>query len=423
MIYDSIDPMIKRVILTVLCLLTMSGLVWGQELETFAHRLDSVIQIGLDSAAYPGAQLYISYRDSVMIHKAYGHHQYDGRIPVTTNDLYDVASITKVSATLPLLMQLYSQGKFDPDAPLVRYLPELSNTNKASITYREIMAHQGRLTPFIVFWRQPQKKNGNWRRRSFRTKPNKNHTVYITEQLYLHKNYHWQMYQSIAHTELRPTSEYVYSDLPFILTPLVLENITGIKLPALLNDRILDPLGIKRLSFNPREKYSLREIVPTEMDTFFRKQLVHGHVHDEAAAMLGGISGHAGLFGNAESVGKLFEMYTNYGFANGIQIVDSASVKEFIRYQYLEQGNRRGLGFDKPMLEYDPELSYISRDASSESFGHGGFTGTFVWADPEHRLVVVLLTNRVHPTRANRKLYTLDIRPIIHQLAYDYLTK
>ncbi len=402
-------------------LLLLLHVAHSQSHPLLSHKLDSLIQIGLDSQAYPGAQLFLSFNGEVVHHKAYGFHQYDKRIPVLLSDLYDLASISKVTTSLPLLMQLYGEGRFDPDATLATYLPIFANTDKAKISYREIMSHQGRLTPFIVFWREAQRNNCKWHKRTFKSKANRRYNNRIASSLYLHKDYKQKMLKRISTSQLRETNDYAYSDLPFILMPEVVESITGKKFKDQLYSKVYQAIGISRLVFNPHEHFPLREIVPTELDTFFRHELVHGFVHDEGAAMLGGVSGHAGLFGNAESVGKLFELYMCYGRYGDVQVIDSVAVREFTRYQYAEMGNRRGLGFDKPLFENHTDQSYVAKDASPSSFGHGGFTGTFVWADPETGIVMVLLTNRVNPTRANRKLYSLNLRPLLHQLAYDHL--
>ena len=193
---------------------------------------------------------------------------------------------------------------------------------------------------------------------------------------------------------------------------------TDIPYEQYLQDSIFAPLGISRMGYNPLNFAQKSEIVPTEMDTYFRNDLVQGFVHDENAAMLGGVSGNAGLFANAGELAKLLQMYLNGGEYAGQQIISPWSLKEFSRYQFPERGNRRGLGFDKPLLE-EPEKGYAAKDASPDSYGHSGFTGTFVWIDPQQELVFIFLSNRVYPSRDNRKLYELSIRPNLHQVVYD----
>jgi CubicO group peptidase (beta-lactamase class C family) len=227
------------------------------------------------------------------------------------------------------------------------------------------------------------------------------------------------MVKAICKSPVKTEKTYRYSGLIFLLMPEIIERITGEDFETYLYENIYNLIGAKGLTYNPLSKYSIEEIIPTELDTFFRNQLIHGRVHDEAAAMLEGVSCNAGLFGKAEDLAKLFQLYLNNGNWNGKQIIASESVHEFTKCQYCETENRRGLGFDKPPIEYEWGQSYVAESASPESFGHSGFTGTFVWADPKEDLILIFLSNRVHPTRENRKLYSLDIRPSLHQAIYD----
>jgi CubicO group peptidase (beta-lactamase class C family) len=407
-----------RLYLFIVCLVFRASTVASQPSIILA-KIDSLIHLGMDSMAFPGAQLYISVNGQVIVDTAYGYHTYDREVKVLHDDLYDLASITKVSTGLPILMKMYGQGDLNLDAPLGDYFPLLVKSNKSNLTLRTVLAHQGGLNPYIVFWQEAKKKNGKWRAKSFKTRRNKRFSIPITEHLFLHRSYKSTIYNKVAESDLRPERKYLYSGLLFLMLPDFLERTLHEPMEDFLYREIYQPIGLDHLTYRPHEKFPLRQIVPTEMDTFFRHQLVHGTVHDEAAAMLDGISCNAGLFGNANDLGKLFEMYMNYGYSNGVQLIDSSSIKEFTRYQFPENDNRRGLGFDKPPFVNDPAASYMSIRASSSSFGHSGFTGTFVWADPEVKMVVVLLTNRVYPSRANAKLYQLNIRPMIHDLSYD----
>ena len=369
--------------------------------------------------AFPGAQLYIYHNDSVLHHKSYGYHSYDKKRKVEKHHLYDLASVTKVSSGLPLLMKMKDNEMFDLDKPAGEYVYDWQQSNKSSLTFREILAHQSGLIPYLVFWEETINDDGTFNRKTFKHKQSKRYPVVINDSLFLHKKYGKKMKDQIRETALEQKA-YKYSGLSFLRMPEFISEALNANFEQQLYVNIYEPLGIDRLTYNPLDKFPLTEIGPTEIDTLFRNKLVHGYVHDEAAAMLGGISCNAGLFGNAESVGKLFQMYLNDGKWNGKQIISKETIREFTRYQFPENDNRRGLGFDKPLLEYDADKSYVAKSASAESFGHSGFTGTFVWADPAYDVVFVLLTNRVHPFRSHRKLYTMNIRPKLHQVVYNW---
>ena len=384
------------------------------------NNIDLVAQEGLDSQAYPGAQVLIAKDGKIVLNKTYGYHTFDKKDPVKKDDLYDLASVTKTTTGLPILMKLYGEGKFDLDAPLKTYFPKFKNSDKGNLIIREILAHQAQLQPYIVYWAKTIKKNGQFRARTLKTKQSKRFPIFITDDLYLHRKYKNRIYKYIKKSPLEEIKEYKYSGLFFLLLPQIINDITGEDIETYLYKNIYQPIGANKLTYNPLDKFPASQIVPTEMDSLFRKKQVHGTVHDEAAAMLAGVSCNAGLFGNAEDLFKLYQLYLNGGKYNGQQIIPENAVKEFTRCQFCESGNRRGLGFDKPPIEYVEGESYVAKDASPESFGHSGFTGTFVWADPINNTIVVFLSNRVYPTRENRKLYSMNIRPQIHQAVYDY---
>ncbi len=379
----------------------------------------AIVEEGIRAQAFPGAQVLVAKDGIVVFHETYGFHTYDSLRPVSPDDLYDFASVTKVTSTLPALMKLYGEGKFDLDAPLKKYLPFFKKSDKGEVTYRQFLAHNGRLKPSIVFWRKAMNEYGGWKRRSFRTVESRRYPIRITDSLFLFKNYKKQIYKGIRDIPLNQKPGYVYSDLSFILYPTVVERLTGEPLESYLNTTFCRPLGAFTLTFNPLRSFPAERIVPTERDTFFRKIQLQGTVHDETAAMLGGVSGHAGLFGSAGDLAKLVQMYLNGGEYGGERFISEAAVREFTRCQYCPDGNRRGLGFDKPLIEYDPELSYVAKSASPESFGHSGYTGTFFWADPKYNLVVIFLSNRVYPDRSHTGLSDLNIRPRVQQVVYD----
>ncbi len=371
--------------------------------------------------AFPGAQILIIKDDSIILHKPYGFHTYEKTLAVELNHLYDLASITKVSSGLPLLMKLYDVGKFDIDKKVKDYYKKYKRSNKKNLTWRKILAHQGRLEPYLVFWKLAMDDNGKFKKNTFSQSSSKDYPIQIANGLFLHKKYKKTMINQIKDSPLSKEEKYKYSGLMFLLMPDIIAGILKTDFEAQLKVNFFERLGAERICYNPLEYYPLNEIVPTELDTFFRKTLVHGTVHDEAAAMLDGISCNAGLFSNAESLSKLFLMYMNMGVYQNGRCLSEETVRMFTSYQY--QDNRRGLGFDKPLLEYNERASYIAKSASPESFGHSGFTGTFVWADPKHKLLFILLSNRVHPSRNQRQLYNMDLRPKLHQAAYDFLVR
>ncbi|MEO1449851.1 MAG: serine hydrolase, partial [Bacteroidota bacterium] len=386
--------------------------------EMLEAKLDSLVQVGLDSMAFPGCQVLVAKGGKVFFEKAYGHHTYDRKRSVQLDDLYDLASITKVSGPLPALMYYHDEAKFQLDVPLQTYLPGLMPTNKGALKVREILAHQAGLQPYISYWKRTQKGNGQFRGRTFKADSSRKYPVKVAPNLYLHRNYWRRMYREIAESPVKPDQGYIYSGLSFFLWPEIIRNMSGQSYSDFVENKFYNPLGARTLGFNPWRRFPMEKIVPTEKDDYFRKGLVQGYVHDEGAAMMGGISGNAGLFGCAHDLAKLFQMYLNGGNYGGKTYLSAETVAEFTRYQYADQGNRRGLGFDKPVLD-TTNKAYMAPSASPESFGHSGFTGTYVWADPDTDILFIFLSNRVYPSRSNQKLYTLNLRAKLHEAVYQ----
>ncbi len=389
-----------------------------QELEA---RLDSLLSDMLDSVAFPGAQLMAVHRGTAIVHKAYGSHTYDRTRPVRLTDLYDMASITKVSTAVPAMMLLYDMGRLQLDQTLCHYLPYFCKSDKESITLREMLTHQSGIPASIVYWRQTMRKNGRYRPGTFRHRPSARYPVWITDSLYLHRHYSRQIDKAIRQYPLKPDQGYVYSDLAFTLFPQIIARQSGSRVDDFLYANVYDRLGSGRMRYKPLDRFSTNEIVPTELDTMFRHTLVHGGVHDETGAMLDGLSCNAGLFSNANDLAKLCQMLLNYGTYAGEHYIDSTTIAAFTGYQFADRGNRRALGFDKPLLEYDADRTYVARSATPSSYGHTGYTGTYFWIDPAYDLIFILLTNRVHPTRYNTKIGQLNIRPTMQQMVYDFL--
>lgn len=382
-------------------------------------KIDSLIKIGLDSQAYPGAQVLVRHRDSVIYHNSWGHHTYDEQRDVQIDDIYDLASITKVSTGLPILMKLYGEGKLNLDAPITELVPGINRSDKKYITLRAALAHQSRLIPYIVYWLDTVDDEGKLKKKYYRTTPSKRFSIKITDKIYLKKNFYKKIKKAIKKSEMRDVKQYEYSGLVFLLMPEIIRRLTDEDIETYLYREIYQPIRADKLYYHPLSRVSKDRILPTEYDSSWRRQLVHGAVHDEAAAMLDGVSCNAGLFGSAESLSKLFQLYLNLGQWEGQQIIPQHAVETFTQQAY--PGNRRALGFDRPRESYDPDLSSSAESASQSSFGHTGFTGTLVWADPKYDLVYVFLSNRVYPSRDHRQLYQLSIRPKIQQVIYDYI--
>ena len=392
--------------------------------STYLHQqLDSILQTSIDSAAFPGAQFLVARQGKIVYDKTFGYHTYAQKRPVKKTDLYDLASVSKTTTGTLALMYLYDKGLFDIDATWQTYFPDFKNSNKANLDFRSVLAHQARLKPYIVFWAQTKRKNGSFKWWTFKKKPSLRYPIRITDGLYLHKRYKKKMRKGIKESALLTEKGYKYSGLSFLLYPDLVTEKTGLNFDDFLYQTFYQPITANRLVFNPRQHFPLREIVPTEVDTFFRHTLVHGDVHDENAAMLNGISSNAGLFGNAGDLAKLLQLLLNKGTYGGKRYLQASTVEEFTSCQFCGEGNRRGLGFDKPLIDYDAKAAYIAPSASPESYGHSGFTGTFYWVDPAEELIVILLSNRVYPTRDSRNLYRLNIRPSLHEAVYEAIRK
>ena len=397
----------------------------GMSSEILNTKIDSIVNAGLKAKAYPGCVVMAARKGVVVFQKAYGYHTYDDRISVRENDLYDLASITKISSTLAGLMLLDTEGKFSPDKTLGFYLPDFKKTNKGNIGMRDFLTHQAGLAPFISFWKETIKENGKFRPRTFRPQYEKKYPLEVAQGIYINKNYWKKMFSEIKKSPLGE-KKYVYSDLTFIIAPEIIDRLTQQKWYDFVTDSIYKKIGACEIGFNPYKRFPLSRIVPTEYDSLFRKQLLLGTVHDEAAAMQGGISGNAGLFSDANDIIKLMELYRRMGEYGGQQIISRNVMKEYTRVQFPENNNRRGLGFDKPLLnnsQLPQKDAYPTRSASPESFGHSGYTGTFVWVDPVYDISYVFLCNRVYPTRKNEELSKLNIRSEILQAIYDSIKK
>ncbi|GAB2527500.1 glycoside hydrolase family 3 N-terminal domain-containing protein [Rufibacter soli] len=384
-------------------------------------QIDTLVNEAIKAKATPGAQVLVAKNGKVIYYKSFGSHTYDNKVPVQNTDLYDLASVTKITTSLAAFMKLSGEGKFDVDKTLGEYLPMMKGSNKENLKYRDILTHQARLKSWIPFWKETVKENGKFKHKTFETDSSAKYPYKVAQNLYMHKDYAEEIYKEIKESPLNEKPGYVYSDLSFILAPLVVKNITGQDFETYLKKNIYEPLGATTLTFNPYKYYPLSRIVPTEIDTLFRKQLLHGTVHDEGAAMLGGVSGHAGLFGTANDLAKMMQLYLNNGIYAGKRYIAPNVVSTFSKCQFCPD-NYRALGFDRPSKPGTVNGN-APESAPAESFGHTGFTGIYSWVDPVNQLVYVFLSNRVHPTRESSTLSKLNTRTKVMQVVYDAMAK
>ena len=388
-------------------------------IDSLEYKIDSIVQFGIRQKAYPGAQVLIFKNDTIRLNKSYGFHTYDSIVRVENHHLYDLASVTKILASTLAFMKLYEIYDIDLDTKVAHHIPLIKNTNKKNSTFREVLSHQAGWLPYIEHQNTIRKKNGKLKARTLSAIKNKNYPNPITDSLFIHRKYIRKIMRRIKKTPVEKIGEYRYSGLLFFLLPEMVKKISGQDFDKFLNKHFYVPMGIERLTFNPSYDYEKKEIVPTEIDSLFRKTLVHGWVHDEAAGLMGGVSGNAGLFSNASSLAKLLKMFLNDGQFEGKRYLRPETINLFTSRAYPKTDNRRGLGFDKPSLDTIPSDRYPSKKCSKESFGHSGFTGNLVWVDPINQCFMIFLSNRVYPTREQKNLYRLKIRRSILDVAIE----
>ncbi|RED43440.1 beta-glucosidase-like glycosyl hydrolase [Winogradskyella eximia] len=380
-------------------------------------RIDSIANLAVDGKMTPGIQLLVARKGKVIYNKNFGYHTYEKKNKVDFNDVYDVASLTKILATLPVLMELEEKGALSLDDKLSKLMPEYKNTNKKNVTLKKMLSHYAQLKPWIPFYyatldtvtKKPDPKY-------YRATRTKGFDVEVTNTLFMRNDYKDSIQKIIRDSELLSTLRYRYSDLPYYILKNYLEGFYDKPLSEITEDRFYKSLGANYTTYNPRNKFSLKDIVPTEIDDYYRYKKVHGYVHDMGAAMQGGIGGHAGVFSNANDVAKIMQMYLQKGFYGGKRYLKSETIDKFNHCYYCESDNRRGIGFDKPQLgEAGPTCGCLSMT----SFGHSGFTGTYAWADPEEEIVYVFLANRTYPQAGKNLLLRENIRTEIQRLIYE----
>ncbi|MFM7644636.1 MAG: serine hydrolase domain-containing protein, partial [Sphingomonadales bacterium] len=380
--------------------------------------MDAIVQKGIMAGAYPGCQLLVSVEDKVIWHKAYGKQGYEANSPeIDLRSLYDIASVTKIAASTLLAMQQHTKGKFNLDQTIGSYIPDVvGNSPFAALKIREIMAHQAGLTPWIPFYKRTL-TDGSWKSSIYQTKRSDDFPTEVAKEMFIHKSYKDSMYAQILRSELGP-KKYVYSDLCYYFTQPILEKMIGESQASYLRRNIYLPLGLGRILYQPLKQFSDQQIVPTEDDQAYRKQLLRGYVHDPGAAMLGGVAGHAGIFSNAWSLAHIMQLFLNKGHMAGQRFFSETTYNEFTKQQFA--GNRRAAGFDRPTASGGGTCDIL---ASQASFGHSGFTGTLAWADPKNKVIFIFLSNRVHPNQDNWKLRDLNIRTDLQHVVYEALAK
>ena len=384
------------------------------------RKIDSLANIAIDSAMTPGLQLLIAKDGRVVYNKNFGYLTYDKKSKVKNNTIYDLASLTKILVTLPIVMKLVETGTINLDTKLKEILPSYVDSNKSNITIKEMLSHYSNLKSWIPFYKSTldsiTKKPKNL---YYNSVYSNKHNIKVSENLYLLSSYKDSINSLIKNSELNK-EKYRYSDLPYYILKLYIEDYYSNDLSSLINSQLFNEIGMPKSSYYPKEITSTNNIAPTEIDNYFRFGEIRGTVHDMGAAMQGGIGGHAGLFSNANDIAKIMQMYLQGGQYGNKKYFNKSTIDLFNKCYYCEDDNRRGVGFDKPQIEGDgPTCGCISM----QSFGHSGWTGTYTWADPEEKIVYVFLSNRSYPESKENKLLKYNIRTDIQKLIYESIIK
>ena len=377
------------------------------------EKIDSLINSSIELKNFPGAQLFVKFKDSIIINKSYGFHTYDSLRQVKNTNIYDLASLTKVLASTFSIMKLYDENKLDLDKKLSFYFKDLRKSNKKNTTIFQSLSHTSGWIPYISHQNFIKKRNGELKKSILRNIKSNRFSTQIDEKLFLRNSYSKRLFRRIKNSKVDNKNKYKYSGLFFFYVPALINKISGLKFEKYFHEKILKGKNITLL-FNPTKSFNKEFIIPSEYDSIFRKSLVHGYVHDEAASFMGGVSGNAGLFGNAESVGVLLS-----DLESNSSMFSQNTIKKFTSYAFENSSIRRGLGFDKPYQNKE-HGNYPNPNLSNYSFGHTGFTGTMFWVDPQKELTIVFLTNRVYPSRINNSFYANNVRSKLIDILIEY---
>ena len=375
-------------------------------------KVDSMVKASIKDKQMPGVQLLIAKDRKVVYQKNYGYYRYEKEKPITDTTLYDIASLTKIMATLPTLMHLYERNSLDFDDKLGKLLTDYKGSNKENISVKRMLSHYARLKNWIPFYQSTLDD----RKKYYREKQSDSFSIKLTDEMYLRRDFKDSIYHRIRESKLNDSLEYDYSDLPFYILKQYIEEKFDNSLDQIADQLFYKPLGNRYMLYHPLEKFDIKNIAPSYVDEKWRKQEIQGIVQDQGAAMLGGVGGHAGLFANSRDVAKMMQLYLNGGHYGGKRYFNQETINAFNTCYYCDENVRRGVGFDKPQLEdVGPTCGCISMD----SFGHSGYTGAYTWADPDEDLIYVFLTNRTYPDIDNDKIVKENTRTEIQRLIYD----
>ena len=375
------------------------------------HRIDSMVQRCMDRHVIPGCQIMALYRGKVVYDRNFGCQTYDTTFPVNDATMYDVASMTKSLATTLAAMKLFDDHLLRVTDKVSSYLDYTEGTAVGELTVAELMTHTSGLSAFIPFYRDISPK-GVWDARYLHAVPDSLFSVKVADSVYLRSDYPDTVLHKIAIYKLGQ-KKYVYSDLGFILMKEIVEKISGVPMDQYLSEHYYTPMHLQRTGFNPTEWTSVDNIAPTENDTYFRKQQLRGFVHDQSAAVFGGVCGNAGLFSTAHDVAVLLQMLMNGGEWEGRRYLSEKTVLQFVSTCPMHGCNRRGLGFDTP--KFAGETGLLPVQAGNKTYGHQGFTGTVFWCDPQNDFIYIFLSNRVYPSAEENLLSKSRLRLLVHE--------
>lgn len=384
--------------------------------STKLKNIDSLVNYGIKENMMPGAQVLVARKGKIIYNKAFGYHTQEKINKVSENDIYDLASLTKILATLPMVMKLVDDSTISLDTKISELLPEYFATNKENITVKEMLSHYARIKSWIPFYLETLDSLKLPDKKYYSKSKSNDYEIQVANDLYVRNDMKDSIYLKIKESELYDRLRYKYSDLPFYILKEFLERHHNKQFKDLVQNELYQSIGANHTTFLPLEKFTLDMIPPTEIDQYFRMQKIHGFVHDQGAALLGGVSGHAGLFSNANDIAKIMQMYLWNGSYGNYQYIKSETIDLFNSCNFCDVDVRRGVGFDKPQLDdIGPTCGCISMN----SFGHSGFTGTFTWADPDEEIIYVFLSNRTYPSADNKSIIENNLRSDIQGLIYE----
>ncbi|MGN6568318.1 MAG: serine hydrolase, partial [Flavipsychrobacter sp.] len=385
------------------------------------YKLDLFLQRCIVDQAFPGCRVVASKNGIVFFDKSFGYYTYYKQRPVDTNTIYDLASLTKVVATDLAVMRLYDQGKIHLDKTLGDYLPWTRGTNKAGLHIRDLLLHQAGLKSWMPFYKETLDASGNPRAGLYADKPSSKYSIRVSKDMYLRNDYPDTIWNEILNSPLENLGKYVYSDLDYYFLAAIVQRLSGKTIDKYVDEQFYKPMGLTHIGYLPLTKFDSANIAPTENDIVFRHSQLQGYVHDQGAALFGGVQGHAGVFATADDVAAIFQMFLNKGEYNGKRFVKASTIEYFS--QYNSRISRRGIGFDKPNADADDGGPAGDR-TTGYAFGHQGYTGTCAWADPATGVVFVFLSNRLYPDaegKSSNKINHLNVRTISQDYIYEAL--